>query len=193
MNRIICFIIFLIILVSACKNKSGASSQQSEDTAHKEYYPISSFINAQLKNLDSLPLAVIKYTSAGNKTDTTVVDKKDFASVAGYFNSPDITAPGIKEQIEETSFIDASIGTIMLTYTAKNDSLPLRKADVLLKQEDSRVRTIYIEKQAPVAGGTAIKKMLWTADRNCLITTINHTNGHPEEIIIEKYVWDDRP
>lgn len=191
MKKLLCLTAFLIVVASACKNKSGSSSaeQQTDDSTHKEYYPISSFIQSQVNKLDSLPLAVIKYTTVGNKTDTAVIDKKDFASIAGYFATPDITAPGIKEQIEENSFIDASIGTIALTYTAKNDTIALRRADVLLKQDDSRVRTIYIEKKE----ASAVKKMLWTTDRNILVTTIQQATNTPEKVTIEKYVWDDRP
>ncbi|MFT3749255.1 MAG: hypothetical protein QM768_13100 [Agriterribacter sp.] len=173
--------------------ETSSADQQSQDTTQKEFYPISSFIQAQIKKLDSLPLAVIKYTTIGNKTDTSITEKKDFAAIAGYFAMPDITAPGIKNQFEETSFIDASISTISLTYTAKNDTISLRKADVLLNQENSRVNTIYIEKKSRIAEEGKIQKMLWSVDRNCQVTTIQQAAGSPEKIIIEKYVWDDRP
>lgn len=193
MKKACCFIALAIIVISSCKNKSGSSGKQNEDTAKKEYYPISSFIQSQVKNIDSLPLAVIKYTTVDTKTDTAVIDKRDFAAIAGYFTSPDITSTGIKAQIEETSFIDASIGTIALTYTANNDTIALRKADVLLNQDNSRVRTIYIEKKETIADGNTIKKMLWTADRNMQVTSIKQINGSPEKVTVEKYVWDDRP
>lgn len=193
MKKICCLIAFVILIASACKNKSGSSGEQNRDNATEEYYPVSSYIQSQVKKLDSLPLGIIKYTTVGNKTDTAVVDKKDFASIAAYFSSPDITVPGFKNQFDEASFIDASIGTIALTYTAKNDTITLRKADVLLKQEDSRVRTIYIEKKKPVTEGTLIQKMLWTTDRNVQITTIEQSKEAPEKVTIEKYVWDDRP
>ncbi|MFT3948933.1 MAG: hypothetical protein QM763_18355 [Agriterribacter sp.] len=188
-------IVISICTVLACKNKGETASadQQSRDPAQKEFYPISSFIQSQIKKLDSLPLAVMKYTTINSKTDTSIVEKKDFAAIAGYFTMPDITAPGTKNQFEETSFIDASIGTISLTYLAKNDTISLRKADVLLNQDNSRVRTIYIEKKDAAAGGSTVQKMLWTAGRNCQVTTIQQTAGLPEKVIIERYVWDDRP
>ncbi|MCC6287618.1 MAG: hypothetical protein IT249_07010 [Chitinophagaceae bacterium] len=182
-----------IFVLLSCKNKGGASTdQQDQDTTQKEFYPISSFMQAQIKQLDSLPLAVMKYTTIDSKTDTSIIDKKDFAAIAAYFTTPDITAAGIKNQFEETSFIDASIGTISLTYLAKNDTIPLRKADVLLNQENSRVRTIYIEKKGVAGEGNKIQKILWTADRNCQVTTIEQATGSPEKVIIERYVWDDR-
>lgn len=183
-----------ICIVLSCKNNSGTSSaDQHQDTAQKEFYPISSFIQAQVKKLDSLPLAVVKYTTINNQTDTSILEKKEFAAVAENFATPDITAPGTKNQFEETSFIDASIGTVTLTYLAKNDTISLRKADVLLKQDNSRVSTIYIEKKDAVVNGSKIQKILWTADRNCQVTTLLQATGLPEKVIIERYVWDDRP
>jgi uridine kinase len=118
-------IIILIFTAAACKNNSQSSSSanQQQDSAQKEFYPISSFIQAQLKKLDSLPLAIIKYTTINNQTDTAIMEKKDFVAVAGYFATPDITAANIKNQFDETSFIDASIQTISLTYLPKNDTI----------------------------------------------------------------------
>jgi hypothetical protein len=105
--------------------------------------------------------------------------------------TPDISSPELKSQYEEHSFIDATLGTITLTYTATNDTLPVRKADILLDQENTGVRTIYIEKNIPGADSSVIKKMLWIANRNCQITTLVQKKGQPENIILERYVWDD--
>lgn len=195
MKKYFLIVISICAILLSCRNKGETSSayQQSHDTAQKEFYPINSFIQSQIKKLDSLPLAVMKYTTTDNKTDTSIIEKKDFAVIAGYFTTPDITTPGIKNQFEETSFIDASIGTISLTYLAKNDTISLRKADVLLKQDDSRVSTIYIEKKSMAANESKIQKMLWTADRNCQVTTIAQAAGSGEKVTIERYVWDDRP
>lgn len=194
MKKYACIAAFILFINISCKNRSTSSdSIVKEDSAAKEYYPIGSFIKTQVNKLDSLPLAVIKYTTVGNKTDTAIIDKKDFAAIAVYFATPDITNPEIAEQIEETPIIDASLGTITLIYTAKNDTLSLRKADVLLKQDDSQVRTVYIEKSKPVAEGIIIQKMLWTADKNFQVTTVQRSKESPEKVTIEKYIWDDIP
>ena len=191
---ILCIALSAILIATSCNNKPAASAGQGDkDAAQNEYYPIGGFIQSQLKKLDSLPLAIIKYTTVNNTTDTAITDKKDFAAIAGYFASPDISSAGIKNQYEETSLIDASLGTIIFIYTAKNDTAPLRKADVLLSQEDTKVKTLYIEKNKISADSVIAQKMLWTADRSCQVTTIQHPKGSPEKVIVERYVWDDRP
>lgn len=189
-----CIILAAIFIITSCKSKSSTPAEQTNsDTTPSEFYPISSFVISQIKKLDSLPLAVIKYTTISNKTDTSIVEKKDFAAVARYFVSPDITSPELKKLYEETSLIDASLGIISLIYTTQSDTAATRKADVLLNQETTNVKSVYVEKNKTLPNGILIQKMLWTADRNCQITSIEQIKGSPEKVTVEKYVWDDRP
>lgn len=137
-----------------------------------------------------MPLAVIKYTTIGGVTDTAIIEKSNFKGIARSFILPDIGSPKFKDQYKEESFIDATLGTITLTYTATNDTVEIRKTDVLLKQDDTKVKTVYVEKKITGADSSVIKKMLWTTNRYCQITTLLQKIEAPEKIIIEKYVWD---
>lgn len=167
-------------------------SPRQKDNADGEFYPIGSFIRSQLMYIDSMPLAVIKYTTLDNVTDTAIMEKNDFKAIAATFMTPDIGSPKLKPQYNETSFIDATLGTITLTYIAKHNDAGIKKADILLDRESTGVKTIYIEKNLPAADSSVTKKMLWTANRNCQITTLVRKKGQPEKIILERYVWDDR-
>ncbi len=189
-----CFI-FLIVLpcvLCNCRNNSTASSGTKEDTTAKAFYPIGSFIRSQLIYIDSMPLAVLKYTTINHITDTSIIEKKAFKAIAAAFITPNIGSPELQPQYEETSFIDATLGTITLTYAPNNEKAVIRKTDILLKQENTGVKTIYIEKYFPGMDSTVTQKMLWTANRNCQVTTIVQKKDQPEAIILERYVWDDR-
>jgi hypothetical protein len=188
------FILWTGIILSGCKPGAApvAGSEQDTSTANKEYYPITAYIQSQLRWLDSVPLAVIKYTTVNNHTDTSILEKKDFNAIAEALFSPDISVLPLKEQYDEVSFIDASLGTISLTYAARNDTALVRKADVLLNQSNSAVSTIYVEKISRVADSTLTQKILWTANKSCLVTTITQKTGMSERVIEERYVWDDR-
>jgi hypothetical protein len=186
----------IIGISESCKNKTGTHTEDEEgiDTAsNKAHYPVAGYIHSQILYLDSVPLAIMKYTTINNKVDTSITEKKDFAIVAEALSTPDISAPELKDQYEETSFIDATLGTISLTYSVKNDTAAIRKTDVLLKQDNTEVSTIYIEKKIAQTDSTILKKALWTAGRNLQVTTIIQYKNAPEKIIQEKYVWDDRP
>ena len=174
-----------------CRNNTTVPSGTKEDTIVKAFYPVGNFIRSQLIYLDSVPLAILKYTTINHVTDTSIAEKKDFKAVAAAFMTPDISSPEIVPQYEETSFIDATLGTITLTYAPRNEKAVIRKADILLKQENTAAKTIYIEKCFTGADSTVTQKMLWTANRNCQIITLVQKEGQPEDIMLERYVWDD--
>ena len=191
-KQLFIFFILLPFALYNCTNNDTSSDQSKEDTAGKAFYPVGNYIRSQLAYIDSMPLAVIKYTTIHNVTDTSIIEKKDFKHIAAAFITPDISSPEFKSQYEEHSFIDATLGTITLTYTAKNDKVQIRKTDILLNQENTGVRTIYVEKIIPGSDSLVIKKMLWIANLNCQITTLIQKEGQPEAVILERYVWDDR-
>lgn len=191
-KQLFIFFILLPFALYNCTNNDTSSDQSKEDTAGKAFYPVGKYIRSQLAYIDSMPLAVIKYTTIHNVTDTSIIEKKDFKHIAAAFITPDISSPEFKSQYEEHSFIDATLGTITLTYTAKNDKVQIRKTDILLNQENTGVRTIYVEKIIPGSDSSVIKKMLWIANLNCQITTLIQKEGQPEAVILERYVWDDR-
>lgn len=191
-KQLFIFFILLPFALYNCTNNNTSSDQSKEDTAGKAFYPVGNYIRSQLAYIDSMPLAVIKYTTIHNVTDTSIIEKKDFKHIAAAFITPDISSPEFKSQYEEHSFIDATLGTITLTYTAKNDKVQIRKTDILLNQENTGVRTIYVEKIIPGSDSSVIKKMLWIANLNCQITTLIQKEGQPEAVILERYVWDDR-
>ena len=187
-------IIWMGAILSGCKPGTTPVAGSGQDTSivHKEYDPITGYIKSQLRWLDSVPLAVIKYTTINLRTDTSIIEKKDFNAIAEQLFLPDISVLPLKEQYDEVSFIDASLGTISLTYAARNDTALVRKADVLLNQTNTAVSTIYIEKASQLSGSTVTQKILWTANKSCLVTTITQKTGTPERVTEERYVWDDR-
>ncbi|MGN6435410.1 MAG: hypothetical protein ACTHMM_02715 [Agriterribacter sp.] len=185
---------FLLIALYGCNNSSESSSDNGEDNSTKQYYPIASYIESQLKYLDSVPLAIMHYTTINNVTDTTIAEKKDFRnSVGAAFIQSDISGTEQKKKYDETSFIDATLGVITLTYTPrKNENdLPVSKIDVLLSQENSAVKTIYIEKVLRGGDSTVLKKMLWKANKSCQVTSIIEKNSQPARTIQERFVWDE--
>ncbi len=187
-KELIIFVCLCNLLLYNCKNHTN--ERALGDPSNESYYPIGNFIRSQLLHIDSMPLAVIKYTTIAQVTDTSITDKKDFKAIADGFITPDIGAPEFKSQYSETSFLDASLGTITLTYLATNKRTTIRKADVLLNAENTRVKTIYIEKDLSNNDSSMVQKMLWSANNYCQITSIIRKKDQPEKIIIEKYIWD---
>lgn len=188
-KELIIFICLCGLMFSNCQN--SGNKKEAKEAVAEAYYPIGNYIRSQLLYIDSMPLAVIKYTTIEKNTDTSIADKKDFEAIANNFISPDIGDPElIRSQYQETSFLDASLGTITLTYLANNQEAAIKKADVLLNAENTRVKTVYIEKEFSNTDSSVIQKMLWGSNSYCQITSIIQKKGQPEKIVIEKYVWD---
>ncbi|MGN6493249.1 MAG: hypothetical protein ACTHLE_14715 [Agriterribacter sp.] len=186
-------IVFLFIALAGCNN-TDESNESGSDNTSKQYYPIASYIESQLNYLDSVPLAIMHYTTINNVTDTSITEKKDFRnSVGGAFIQSDISGAEQKKKYDETSFIDATLGVITLTYTPRKNenNLPVRKIDVLLNQENSTIKTIYIEKILSSGDSTVLKKMLWKANKSCQVTSIIEKNNQPASTIQERFVWDE--
>lgn len=181
-------LLFSIVLIS-CKNRESSTEENGQE---KQFYPISSYIESQLKYLDSVPLAIIHYTTINNVTDTGITEKKDFRnSVGASFIESDISSVEQKKNYEETSFIDATLGVITLSYAPKADGLPVQKAYVLLSQENSAVKTIYVERTTQAGDSTVTKKMLWDANKSCQVTSIIQKSNQPEKTVQERFVWDE--
>ena len=186
--QIITAFLFSLVLIG-CNNGESSTEVPGPE---KQFYPISSYIESQLKYLDSVPLAIIHYTTINNATDTGITEKKDFrTSVGKAFIESDISGADQKKNYEETSFIDATLGVITLSYAPKRDGLPIQKAYVLLSQENSAVKTIYVERTMQGGDSTVTKKMLWNANKSCQVTSIIQKTNQPEKTIQERFVWDE--
>jgi hypothetical protein len=180
----------ILLFILGC-GQSGAGSSTEPDTKKEVvYYPISDYIRGQIQYVDTSLLAVIHYTTVNGATDSSVMEKPEFKKVAEEFLEPNLNDPLIKPKYEENAFIDATIGTITLTYSTKDEKAPLWKATVLLRQEDTKPIYIYLEKQLLSPDSSVLKKMIWKADSNCQIVSIIRKPNQSERIIEDKYVWD---
>jgi hypothetical protein len=181
--------VLALFYFTSCNN-SGSVTESETTNKDEIFYPITSFIRQQVSIVDSLPLAVFKYTTVNGHTDSVIVSKEDFKKAAERFLYPDISDPSLKESYEETTFLDATINTVTITYNAKDKDAEIRKADVLINPENDKVKNIYIEKHTERNDSSVTHKLLWKANRNFQVISIISIPGKPEMVRQEKYVWD---
>jgi hypothetical protein len=177
---------FFIISLFAC----GTNEPKKFEQEDKNFYPISSFIKAELQLVDSLPLAVFKYTTKDEKSDTQLVTKPDFRKIAESFISPDITLEPLKKLYTEAVFMDATINLVTLSYTTEDNKAEIRKIDVFINPETDKVKNIYVEKISRSGDSSIIQKMIWTTGKQFSVSTIRSLKDQPEQTLQEKYVWD---
>lgn len=178
------FICMLTLL--ACNSSNPAEKNEDLD---KTFFPIAGTIIAELKNIDSLPIAIIKYTTSGELRDTVIFDKKNMRTVADELIRPDISLPESKKYYKETVFMDNTTNSVTMSYVTEDEKPEVRKIEVTIDPDNQRVRSIYVEKLNRYDDSTKVRKMIWTPGKNLqVISLINEKNGG-EKIRTEKYEW----
>jgi hypothetical protein len=176
----------ILILLVSCSGNDEKKFEQED----KSFYPIGSFIRSELALVDSLPIAVFKYTIKDQKTDTQLLAKPAFRNIAETFLTPDITVDPLKKKYKETVFMDATINTITFSYTAEDSSSEIQKIDVFINPETDRVKNIYVEKIIRGVDSSITQKMIWIAGKHFQVSTLVTHKNKAEESLQEKYSWD---
>lgn len=175
--RLLAFL-FLLVLISGCNN------EPENDDINKTFFPIEGNIKAELKTLDSLPIAILHYRTADGKSDTGIISKEAFREVAAQLYQPDISSSEWKKYYHESVFMDNTINTVTMSYTTSDPKPVVRKIEIMLHPETDQVRSIYVEKHE----GNTVKKMIWTPRRNLQIITM--VDGETTNVKTEKYTWE---
>lgn len=182
--------VVVLFSLGICSCSSPNRAGEPAPAEPKDFYPIAQYIKAELSHLDTLPLAVIRYSTQNGITDTAVMDKTAFKKIAAALIAADISTNDRKDNYKETSFMDASLGTLSLNYTPVKTDAPVSQLNVLLQQDNTQVVSIYAETVQHTTDSTQYKKLLWTAKRSLQITTITRQQKE-EHIVIDRYVWDE--
>src|SRR5512135_2038680 len=95
--------LFCRLTIIACNSSDPA---EKKEDLNKTFFPIAGTINAELKNIDTLPIAIFKYTVTGDKKDTAIFKKEDMSTVVDELIKPDISQPEYKKYYKETVFMD---------------------------------------------------------------------------------------
>jgi hypothetical protein len=187
-NRVVS-VIFLFLISCGESSTSNEAEPSKKDQA---FYPTAAFIKEQVSKLDSLPLAVFKYTVTEKGTDSVIVPKEELKKAANDFLSPDITVEPLRKMYTETVLNDETSGTITFTYLTNDEDAEVRKAEVYINPNNDKVKGIYIEKIKSGGDSTLIKKLFWKTDRNFQVISIVEKNNQTQSTLQEKYEWDNR-
>ena len=177
---------FCMLTLLACN--SNNTGEKNEDL-NKTFFPIAGTILSELKNIDSLPIAIIRYTTNGDKRDTSIFSKEDMKKVADEMIKPDISLPENKKYYKETVFMDNTINTITMSYTTEDEKPQVRKIEVTIDPDNQRVRTIYVEKLDQYDDSTILRKMVWTSGKNLQVISLVNRKNEAEMVKTEKYEW----
>jgi hypothetical protein len=138
--------------------------------------------------LDTLPVGINKYTTTDKGTDTALANLDELKAAAAEMTHPDISEPSIKKFYKETVFYDKSSDHLTMSYASESSKTPVKKVEVLVKQETDKLRSIYVEKAFERNDTSFSQRMVWSPGRSMQVTTLA-TAGGKESSRTVKYVW----
>jgi hypothetical protein len=179
--------IALFSILAACSSPTSEPAESQQE--NKDFYPVRAYIAQELKELDSLPVAVFRYGVSGQVKDTQLVDKAAFRAMAEKLASPDISLEPLKKSYQESVYMDNTLNLVTLSYRAKDPSLEIQKLDVYVTPEKDRVKNIYLEKRSEAGDSVVFSKIIWTTGKQLQVTRIVSRQGKEDQVIQEKYSW----
>jgi hypothetical protein len=166
------------VLFASCNNQE-----------EKEYFPIKSFLQNELNQIDSLPLAIFKYTTRNNQTDTSIIEKKEFRDISMSLLNIDLLEEKTANDYKELVLEDTDIDNIAITYTTDKKQYPIKQIQINIKTGTNLVKNIYIERIDESNGITILRKILWNLKKGVTITSIYYKDKIAREQMTEKYSW----
>ncbi len=154
----------LCITAFACKNKSTAADPRITKADTTRFYPIASFIRGQLNLFESTKAIYVCVTIAGEKKDSVVINKQEAYKLAKAFIDADISDSLHKINYKESVFHDAGTGSYNINYTAFNLTDTVQNIDILMDEQTSLIKRLFIRKQYLQEDARIIEQLNWKAN-----------------------------
>ena len=171
--------IFFALALFAC------TSKKRKDKDSSQYFPVRSYVQSQVKSLDTASYSFIKIEAFNGKSDTTLLGKEELKQYTKEFTDiPDLTDADEGNKYNETKSFDSLMGRVFMSYTATEDDMEVTRQEITVLPTltgSDEVKTIYVEKLIPSKDGTIEKKMLWETGYFFTITTIT-SKGNSDQV-----------
>lgn len=191
--------IFALFLFAAlqfnCTEKKvkNSATHNPDSTEQHTFFPVTSYILGQLREIDSMPVTPVKIITRNGKDDSIWMKKEDIRTFAEPFLHPKIDTENFKNLFKESSFLDQTINAITFTYDPIDnlpDTLQLRHWDVYVDPQKNTVNRIYLVKKIVSNNITQTMQLTWQSYKWCRIITITEAPGKASEIKEETMKWD---
>lgn len=178
------FFLIVFLSFSSCKNRNKAQ---------KDYIDVSSYLKGQLKYIDTVPFAFLKVIPQDSiYTDSQYISKEQVKKMLTPFLIKELEKKNFENNFQETSFADATIHTITITYEALQKNCPVSRVDVYVNPEKEQISQLYLLRYQDYKDSAVSQQLLWKHNKSfTLITSVSKKN-EPEKISTEKVIWDER-
>jgi len=185
---------FLLLLPLLICCNSGEKSQDGEQT---ENFPALSFLQGQVRHVDTSLYHIVKVVSEGNRSDTSIITREQFRKEAAPFlELPDITKGKWKNEYTESKLYDEALEKVVLFYTAKDPEAPVQRQQVIIDPNQGTsglVTTLIFDHYESRDGYSYHRNMLWEVNQYFQISENRPGPGGREIIRRTRVFWNDFP
>jgi hypothetical protein len=192
------FITAIAGCILGCANKKTTEATlpiNNDDTEAKaSFFPVTSFLQGQMLQFDSLAVTPLHITKIHEKTDSEWIKREQLKSFLQPFLSPLITETNLTQYFKESKFNDQTINAITLSYDPIKqlpDSINILTWNVYIKPETGFVTKVYMVKRINKDGQNIVQQLIWQTDNYAQLTEIlNKPDGSSELLKEEKFIWN---
>jgi hypothetical protein len=184
-----CFVPVYLLLLTACKSK------EDEAAGDSGYFPVVSYLQSQVRHVDTSLYTIVKIRKAPGVQDTTYLRREDFRAAAQDFLAlPEITTKALQKKYAETKLYDQDLKKVIISYLPKDraDYQTVTREDVIIEPNSGggdQVQSIYIETLSNSSDSTIAKKMTWNVNRNFQVIKLITRKGQPEIVETTSVTW----
>jgi hypothetical protein len=181
-----------ILFLNACHNNDTEKKITPVIAEEKQdFFPVTAYLKGQIADILQKGLTPRKYTTINNKTDSVMVKFEELNELCKEFLHPEIDSVNLVPLFKEEKFLDQSVDAFTFMYDPKGalpDSMQLKRWDVYIDPQSSKVKRIYMLKKN---SENKILQLTWQSDQWCKITTIKNISADSSTIEKEEKIsWD---
>ena len=149
------------MMAAACSNSKEESENLVATTDTTSFYPLASYIKDQVKYFDSTRVRFSVVTTEGTIKDSISTQLAAIMPMIQSFMEADISDSVQKINYKESVFRDAGTASLNINYTPINTSVPIRNIDILMDDQTSVIKRLFIRKQFQTNDTTITEQLSW--------------------------------
>jgi hypothetical protein len=165
------------MMVAACSNSKEESKNTVATTDTTSFYPIALYIQSQLKYFDSMRVDYSVVTTEGAQKDSVTTNVAIVMPIIQAFVDADISDSLQKRNYKESVFLDAGTASLNINYTPLNTSVPIRNIDILMDDQTSVIKRLFIRKQYLNKDTTCTEQLSWKTNEGFTKSISKVTNN----------------
>lgn len=149
------------MMVAACSNSKEETKNLVATTDTTSFYPLASYIKDQVNYFDSTGVRFSVVSTEGTIKDSITSQLAAIMPMIQSFIEADISDSIQKVNYKESVFRDAGTASLNINYTPINTSAPIRNIDILMDDQTSLIKRLFIRKQFRTKDTTSTEQLSW--------------------------------